>query len=80
MKRDGNLRETRRADPQPTLVSSYGWLTFAVRTGFVEYVDEISLFRCVRAVFVPRSVIQAELWADGGRSGAQGTLDIHREC
>lgn len=70
MKRDSNLRETRGADPEPALVSSSGRLTFAVRAGFVEYVDEIIPLGCVRAVFVLWSVSQAQLWADGGRSGA----------
>lgn len=70
MRRDSNLRETRRAHSKPALVTSCGPLTFVVRTGFVEYVDEISPRTCVQAVFVLRSVSQAQCWADGGRSGA----------
>lgn len=70
MRRDSNLWEMRRADSKTALVSSYGLLTFAVRTGFVEYVDEISPLRCIWVVFVLRFVSQAQLWADGGHSGA----------
>lgn len=69
MRRDGNLWETRGADSEPAPVPSYGLLTFAVRTGFVEYIDEISPLGCFWAVFVLRLVSQAQLRADGGRSG-----------
>lgn len=60
MKRDNNLWQAGRTDSEPAPVSSYGLLTFAVRTGFVEYVDEISPRGYVWAVFVLQSVSQAQ--------------------
>lgn len=42
MKTDSNLREARWAHPKPAPVSRFARLTFAIRMGFVEYVDEIS--------------------------------------
>lgn len=42
--------------------------TFAVYTGCAEYADEISHLGCLRAVFLRRSVSQAQLGADGGQT------------
>lgn len=62
-KRDCDL--WRDNESSSSLVSSYGQLTFAVLSGgFVEYVDEISLLRCVRVLFVLRSVMGTR-WSSG---------------
>lgn len=56
--------------PEPALVSSYAQSTFTVRMGSVAYVDAISPLLRVWVVFVHWFGSQAQLWADGGRSGA----------